>query len=114
MLDTTIDTENEIDGLVKQKIEALRPKLLDLSRRNPLISVNLSPRSNSYVRVVDELPDILFYKLNHNQEMRFIPLPPVEGDPRDEEAETFIAALSNARLTDHVYHGSEGRSRVWL
>jgi hypothetical protein len=56
LLDTTIDAENEIDGLVKQKIEALRPKLLDLSRRNPLISVNLSPRSNSYVRVVDELP----------------------------------------------------------
>jgi hypothetical protein len=103
LLDTTIDAENEIDGLVKQKIEALRPKLLDLSRRNPLISVNLSPRSNSYVRVVDELPDILFYKLNHNQEMRFIPLPPIEEDPRDEEAETFIAALSNARLTDDVY-----------
>jgi very-short-patch-repair endonuclease len=99
----TLDAENHINELVKQKIDALRPKLLDLSRRNPLISVNLSPRSNSYVRVVDELPDVLFYKLNHNQQMRLLPLPPLEGDPKDEEAEAFVAALSNARLTDEAY-----------
>jgi hypothetical protein len=102
VLETT-DAESDINKLVKQKIEESRRRLLDLSRRNPLISVNLNPRSSSYVRVVDELPDVLFYNLNHNQEMRFVPLPPIEGDPRDEQAETFIAALSNARLTDEVY-----------
>jgi hypothetical protein len=58
---------NELAALVKQKIENLRPKLLDLSRRNPLIATKLGPRSNSHIRVVDELPDILFYKLNNGQ-----------------------------------------------
>jgi hypothetical protein len=52
---------NELAKLVKQKIENLRPKLLDLSRRNPLIATKLGPRSNSRIRAVDELPDILFF-----------------------------------------------------
>lgn len=36
---------NDLAELVKQKIDNLGPKLLDLSRRNPLVSIKLSPRS---------------------------------------------------------------------
>jgi Protein of unknown function (DUF4011) len=89
--------------LVKRKIENLRPKLLDLSRRNPLIATKLSPRSNSHIRVVDELPDILFFKLNNGQTMRLVPLPSIDDDPRDEQAPAFRDALINARLTDEKY-----------
>lgn len=93
----------ELQELVKHKIEHLRPKLLDLSRRNPLLATKLSPRSNSHIRVVDELPDILFYKLNNGQNMRLIPLPEIADDPRDEETKAFRDALANARLTDDAY-----------
>lgn len=93
----------ELQELVKHKIEHLRPKLLDLSRRNPLLATKLSPRSNAHIRVVDELPDVLFYKLNNGQKMRLIPLPEIEDDPRDEESKTFRDALANARLTDDAY-----------
>lgn len=93
----------ELKELVNHKIEHLRPKLLDLSRRNPLLATKLSPRSNAHIRVVDELPDVLFYKLNIGQEMRLIPLPEIEDDPRDEESKTFRDALANARLTDDAY-----------
>jgi very-short-patch-repair endonuclease len=93
----------DLIGLVRQKIEYLRPKLLDLSRRNPLIATKLSPRSNSHIRVVDELPDVLFFKLNNGQEMQIIPLPPIEEDPRDERSDSFRDALANARLTDEQY-----------
>lgn len=93
----------EIVELVRSKIENLRPKLLDLSRRNPLLATKLSPRSNAHIRVVDELPDVLFYKLNNGQEMRLIPLPEIEDDPRDEESKAFRDALANARLTDDAY-----------
>jgi hypothetical protein len=68
------DTET-LQDLVRAKIENLRPKLLDLSRRNPLIATKLGPRSNSHIRAVDELPDVLYFKLNNNQEMQLIPLP---------------------------------------
>src|SRR5438045_2451618 len=90
---------NDLAELVKQKIENLRPKLLDLSRRNPLIATKLGPRSNSHIRAVDELPDILFYKLNNGQEMRLIPLPAIDDEPRDEQTSAFREALINARLS---------------
>lgn len=93
----------EIANLVRQKIENLRPKLLDLSRRNPLLSTKLSPRSNAHLRVVDELPEVLFYKLNNGQEMRFVALPEIDDDPKDENTKEFKDALANARLTDDVY-----------
>jgi hypothetical protein len=96
------DTET-LQDLVRAKIENLRPKLLDLSRRNPLIATKLGPRSNSHIRAVDELPDVLYFKLNNNQEMQLIPLPTIEDDPRDELTDEFREALINARLTDEIY-----------
>ncbi len=95
--------QNDLTDLVKQRIENLRPKLLDLSRRNPLIATKLGPRSNSHIRVVDELPDILFHKLNNREEMRLAPLPAIDDDPRDEQTREFRDALINARLTDVQY-----------
>lgn len=94
--------------LVRTKIENLRPKLLDLSRRNPLISTKLGPRSNSHIRAVDELPDVLFFKLNNAQEMNLVALPAIEEDPRDEQTGSFRDALINARLTDDVYLSAMG------
>src|SRR4051812_2210243 len=97
---------NELAELVKQKIENLRPKLLDLSRRNPLISTKLGPRSNAHIRAVDELPDILFFKLHNGQEMDVVPLPPIKEDPSDEQTDAFREALINARLIDDAYLGA--------
>ncbi len=99
-----MESETEtLQDLVRAKIENLRPKLLDLSRRNPLIATKLGPRSNSHIRAVDELPDVLYFKLNNNQEMHLIPLPAIEDDPRDELTDEFREALINARLTDEIY-----------
>jgi very-short-patch-repair endonuclease len=93
----------DLHELVRAKIEHLRPKLLDLSRRNPLISTKLGPRSNAHIRAVDELPEILFFKINNEQEMDLLPLPPIEEDPRDERTDSFREALINARITDKAY-----------
>jgi hypothetical protein len=99
----TTNGNKEIQELIQARIENLRPKLLDLSRRNPLISTRFSPRSNSHIRVVDELPDVLSFNLGNQQKMRFVPLPPLEEDPRDEQTRNFQNALANARLTDETY-----------
>src|SRR5476649_2735023 len=92
-----------LEDLIRSRIENLRPKLLDLSQRNPLISTRLSPRSNSLIRVVDELPDVIASYLSSEKRMRVISLPPLEEDPRDEQSRAFQDALSNARLTDETY-----------
>ncbi len=97
------DDEFELEGWVRTRIEALRPKLLDLTRKNPLISTKLTPRSNSYVRVVDELPDVLSFELSNQKSMRFVALPPLDLDPKDELRPDFRVALAEARRTDEIY-----------
>jgi very-short-patch-repair endonuclease len=94
---------DDIADLVKTRIESIRPKLLDLTRRNPLIATKLTPRSNSHIRVVDELPDVLFSRLANGQKMRFVPLPELNEDPQDENAPGFRDALIAARHTDDEY-----------
>ena len=89
--------------LLKDKIENLRPKLLDLSRRNPLISARLGPRSGSFVQIVDELPDVLAFNLAGKRPMRFVPLPSLDDDPKDEQTREFLNALSEAKLIDDAY-----------
>ena len=77
--------EEETSALVRTRLESLRRRLLDLSRRNPLISTRFSNRSNAYVRVVDELPDRLLFTLRDRNHMALAPLPSLDEDPKDEE-----------------------------
>ena len=98
----------DLRALILAKIENLRPKLLDLSRHNPLISTRLSSRSNAYIRAVDELPDVLFFGLSHQDKFRFEPLPPLDEDPKDEETDEFQRALAEARFTDEHYERTLG------
>ncbi|MFN4281609.1 MAG: DUF4011 domain-containing protein [Alphaproteobacteria bacterium] len=93
----------EFIELVRKKIEMLRPKLLDLTRRNPLLAAPVSLRSNALVRAVDELPDALLTKLNEGVTLQIVPLPPLSADPKDEQTRAFQDALENARLTDPAY-----------
>ncbi|MDP8260254.1 MAG: DUF4011 domain-containing protein [Candidatus Gygaella obscura] len=93
---------DELINLINSRIETLRPKLLDLGRRNPLIATKFSDRSHSHVRVVDELPQVLFDKLI-NEKMCFAPLPSLEKEPRDENTAEFQRVLADARITDKIY-----------
>jgi ABC-type branched-subunit amino acid transport system ATPase component len=88
---------------VKATIEQLRLTLLDLTARNPLISMQFANRSNSHVRVVDELPDKVFFKLSNRQTMDFRSLPSFEEDSKDELLPRFLEAYSSALLTDEDY-----------
>lgn len=100
------EQDPKIVSLVKAKIEALRPQLLDLTRRNPLINTRFSARSTSYVRVVHELPDVLLNKLSGNTKMTFMPLPPLDSDPKDEQASEFQLAFKRALVADVDYQNA--------
>ena len=65
--------------LIDQRIEALRPKLLDLTKRNPLLSTRFSDRSNTIVRVVDEVPSFVFNRLCAVEKMKIGRLPSVSN-----------------------------------
>jgi hypothetical protein len=93
----------DLGELIQTRIENLRPKLLDLGRRNPLISTKLTPRTSTLVRVVDSHPEVTRYNLTNQVPVRFSALPPLERDPLDEQTPAFQDALSTARLRDEDY-----------
>jgi len=93
----------EIVELVESKLQELRKRLLDSSRRNPLININFRPTSTSVMRVVDELPDVLRYNLTNGQSMRLVPLPALEDQLPDEQTDSFLEALFLARSDDETY-----------
>ncbi|MCA8909801.1 MAG: DUF4011 domain-containing protein, partial [Rhodospirillaceae bacterium] len=99
----------DLDPYIRQQIENLRPRLLDLSRVNPLVSIRFSPRSTSQVRVVDELPDALCFDLTRGKAMRFAALPPLDEDPKDEQEPAFREAVASALLTDEIYQEEMAR-----
>ncbi|MCY4379394.1 MAG: DUF4011 domain-containing protein [Candidatus Dadabacteria bacterium] len=100
-----MNSSDNPNSAVPVKIERLRNKLLDLSYRNPLLSTKLDSARNSCIRVVDELPDVLFSRLHDQGEFTFSPLPslPLEENPADEEREEFQDRLAEAHVNDPDY-----------
>ena len=90
--------------LVKDRIEKLRLKLLDLSRRNPLLSTSFSVRSNAVIRVIDQTPDYIFKLLRSQKPLPIVPLPPLGNEPADENSIQFQEALSIALVSDEAYN----------
>ena len=88
---------------VNERIAALRPRLLDLTRRNPLLATPLSPRSLTQIRIIDQPLVRILTRLGAGERLVFTPLPELELDPTDEDAATFQQALATARLTDEIY-----------
>ncbi|MDR2455584.1 MAG: DUF3320 domain-containing protein [Deltaproteobacteria bacterium] len=82
--------------LINTKLLTLRKKVLDLSARNPLVSVNLRPAASGTLRVVDEIPDVVVFWLRQQSAMRIVGLPPLEEDPADERTPQFKKALKAA------------------
>lgn len=92
----------ETRRLMSGTLEKLREKLIDISKRNPLIAFKHSERGATFIRVVDELPDVLFQRLGSGA-MAFDPLPNPEEEPADQKTPAFQLAVETARLTDEVY-----------
>lgn len=92
-----------VDTFVREVIQQHRTKLLDLTSRNPLISFRHSERSRSHIRIIDEIPEVLFSKLGAGKELFFTPLPDPDMTPGDENAPAFLNLLRRAMTEDQVY-----------
>ncbi|MZR29618.1 DUF4011 domain-containing protein [Sneathiella litorea] len=93
----------EIQSYVSEKLVELRKRLLDSTRRNPLIHARFRPTSTSNLRVIDELPDVLRFNLTNGNSMRLRPLPALEVELPDELTNEFLNALYIAREEDEDY-----------
>ncbi len=97
--------QEELAKIICRRIDKLRPKLLDMTRRNPLISTKFSERSNSLIRIVDEVPELLLADISAG-EMRIVSLPDLDTTPKDENTREFQSALAETRLNDEIYANS--------
>lgn len=95
-------TDENIE-LVAAKLQQLRLRLLDSTRRNPLINIRFTPASTSVIRVVDELPDLLRHNLSLGRQMRLAALPSLEDELPDEQSDNFRDALFVAREEDQDF-----------
>ncbi|WP_320197094.1 DUF4011 domain-containing protein [Agrobacterium rosae] len=93
----------DFSKLVASKIEDIRPRLLDLTSKNPLVNMSFDGRSASQIRVVDELPDRIFYSINNDGSLKFRSLPSLDEDAKDELTPKFVEAVSIALRTDEEY-----------
>lgn len=83
--------------------EQLRRKLLDLSRRNPMLNYALGARVSKQLQFVDRIPESVFSLLEAQTPMPLVPLPEPDSIPPDERTEEFLAALEHAKVSDLEY-----------
>jgi hypothetical protein len=90
-------------ALTSDEVARFRKRLLDLSGRNHLISFHHSDRSRKQVRVIDEVPDMLWAKLDAGKRLEFVPLSMPDLEPEDEKTQVFRKALAKAKREDAEY-----------
>lgn len=95
---------DSLNSIVNQRIQALRPRLMDTTRRNPLLNNAVTARAAAFVSVIDEKPQNLLDALLADKPMFLAPLPPLdEDDLPDEKTESFLTAFENAQKLDEEY-----------
>jgi len=95
--------ESQYLSMINERIESLRKKLLDTTRRNPLINNSFTSKTSAFLRIVDEKPQSIVNILSKGEEMHLSPLPILDSEPADEENSEFQQAYSNYLLTDEQY-----------
>jgi hypothetical protein len=79
----------------------LRKRLLDLSRRNPMLNYKHRVGSRRQLRIVHTNLESTFAELTTKQrQLPFAPLPEPDDIPADELTDSFKAALGYAKSTD--------------
>lgn len=94
--------DSETRRWTEAAVASLRTKLIDLGKKNPLISFKHGGRSASILRLVDERPDLLYRAIEEGA-VGFESLPGEEETPKDERTPAFQIAYERARLTDEAF-----------
>ena len=97
------DAEHETEHH-QRLFEQLRTKLLDLSRRNPMLNYRHRVGSRRQLRIVDcDLETVLAELAAKQGELPIEALPEPDDIPSDERTASFLAALGQAKAMDLEY-----------
>lgn len=87
-----------------REYERLRTRLLDLSRRNPMLNYKHRAGSRRQIRVVHTtLQTALAELLDHQGHPLIVPLPEPDDTPPEEKTPAFLFALNQAKASDIEY-----------
>lgn len=92
--------------VAEKLIADLRRRLLDLRNNSRLLNFRFSDRARTHVRIIDELPHIIYGKLLDGRKLTFAALPEPEDEPEDERSDEFLLAFEAARMSDEEYLGA--------
>ena len=87
----------DITALVRAMIEKLRAKLLDLTLSNRLLNFKPSEKSKAHIRIIDEIPEIVFAKLDAGKELEFAWIEEPDVEPADEQSLEFRKEFKEAK-----------------
>jgi len=90
-------------GHIDAQIEDFRKQLLGMTLRNHLLHCPHVAPGQAQVRVVDELPDMVFERLEAGGEFSFLPLPEPRDRPDDEDSVEFLEALERHKQDSEIY-----------
>ena len=91
---------------IEAQIEEFRKQLLGMTLQNQLLNCRHEPRVQAQVRIVDELPDLVFEKLEVGGEFSFLPLPEPRDQPDDEDSDEFLAELRRYKQDSAIYNAA--------
>jgi len=95
------NSNSVVTDILKDRIEVYRKSLLDLTGNNPLINSRITTRG--FIRVVDELPDVIMQNFNVQKDMSMDALPDPKLDPKDEKTKIFQQTLNLLKNEDEEY-----------
>ena len=91
---------------IAAQLKEFREQLLGMTLRNHLLNCPHGPRVLAQVRVVDELPDAVFERLEVGDEYTFLPLPEPRDHPDDEDSDEFREALNRHKQESVTYRAA--------
>ena len=90
-------------GVANRAVDRLKRKLLDLSLRNRLLNFRHSVNARNHVRLIDEVPEFLFGRLEEGATLAFKPVDLPEQEPEDERKPEFVRLVEKMQRSDKEY-----------
>jgi hypothetical protein len=92
---------------IAENFDALREKLLQLSRNNPMLNYRPLSRSRRHIAFVNDALESAYDRLaSEDKEVIVEPLPEPSDIPLDERNEEFVAQLEYSKATDIEYQAA--------
>ncbi|WP_404372261.1 DUF4011 domain-containing protein [Corallococcus coralloides] len=103
---------NPHDSVLLKELQRQRTRLLDLSATNRLLNFKHTARTS--LRIVDELPGVVFERLSNHRALTFLPVMPPEQASEEEEDFDPAAATVVFSMTTEEAPSKDARQKLLL